>query len=335
MPDYSNPSQQTPKPAGNSTVGQTGGAPNQKPSSWTPNNNQNNGSAKTLKTIAIVLGLALAVCVGILVYMMINNNKNIETISLVTTEKEKVTSDLMQLRSEYSDLQTNNDTINAQLDREKQKIDLLLEQIKKTDARNKSNLNKIKQYEQEMGSLRTVLRGYVRQIDSLNNLNLQLRNENKEVKQRAEQAETRVSELTQRTEDLTSKVQKGAVISARDVMVSAINSRGKGVTRAGQVDKIRTCLTLTSNSIAEKGIRTLYVRISGPDGSLLTDSPNNLFNKEDGSQLIYSAMREIDYQGDDLEVCVFYSDKDCVKGMYNVEVYMGGVLIGTSQLLLK
>ena len=310
--------------------------PNSNPGSpYNNNNNSGNNSAKTLKTIAIILTVALIVCAGVLVYMVMNNNKKIETIGLITAEKQKVTGDLEQLRIEYGDLRTTNDTINKQLDREKQKIDLLLEKIKQTDASNRANLNKIKEYEKEMGSLRSVLRGYVVTIDSLNNLTQQLRAENTQIRQRATESERKLTELSQKTDNLQTIVEKGAIIKARDITVAGINSKNKDVSRARQTEKIRTCLTLTGNVIADKGIRTIFVRVKSPDGSLLTNSSDNLFSLEDNSQLVYSAMREVDYQGDDLEVCIFYTGSDFMAGMYNIEVYMGSSLIGTSQVLLK
>ncbi|MDR1055527.1 MAG: hypothetical protein LBL90_06845 [Prevotellaceae bacterium] len=293
------------------------------------NNNAGNNTAKVLKVVTIILAVALIVCLGIL-YSVWNKGK--ETISMVTSEKEQVTNELLQLRSEYAELRTSNDTINAQLNREKQKIDLLLDKIKRTDA---SNRAKIKEYEQELGSLRSLLRGYVTQIDSLNNLNQQLKAENTQIKQRANESQKKLEELSQKTDNLQTMVEKGAVIKGRDVMVSAINSKGKDVSKTRQVEKIRTCFTLTGNAIAEKGIRTIYIRIKGPDGSLLTNSPDNLFSKEDGSQLVYSAMREVDFQGDDLEVCIFYTDTEYLAGTYTVEVYLSGTVLGSSQMLLK
>ena len=130
-------------------------------------------------------------------------------------------------------------------------------------------------------------------------------------------------------------VEKGAALKLRDIMVSGLNNRDKDASRAKQVNRIRTCFTVIGNNIAEKGARTLYTRVKGPDGSLLTSSPDNLFTLEGGSQMVYSAMREVDFQGDDLEVCIFYADQDFMSGTYTVEVYMGGTLMGSSQLLLK
>lgn len=327
MADYSNPSQQpqTPKPT------TTTPPPTNNYNRNMNNNGGNNGSAKTLKTITIILAIALLVCLGGLYYVW---NQGKQTADDITLEKEQVTNQLLELKGEYAELRTNNDTINAQLSREKQKIEMLLDKIKQTDASNRKNLGKLKEYEKEMGSLRTVLRGYVHQIDSLNNLNQQLRAENTEIKQQAEESQRKVEELSQTTENLKSIVDKGAVIKARDVMVTAINNKGKDVSKTRQVEKIRTCLTLISNNIADKGVRTLYIRIKSPDGSLMTNSSDNLFSAGD-SQLVYSAMREIDFQGDDLEVCIFYTDSEYTAGIYNVEVYMDGVRIGTSQMLLK
>ena len=51
--------------------------------------------------------------------------------------------------------------------------------------------------------------------------------------------------------------------------------------------------------------------------------------------MIYSVMRDVDYNGQDLEVCVFYKDNELISGTYNIEVYLDGGVVGTTQLVLK
>jgi preprotein translocase subunit SecG len=301
------------------------------------NNRGNNSANNKLKTITIVLAIALFACLGVLYYVWNEKSNVVAEKEDISAEKDKITLDLLTLKDEYNDLRTNNDTINAQLTRERQKIDLLLNKIKSIDASNRNNLEKIKEYERELGSLRSVLRGYVGTIDSLDNLTQKLRAENTEIKQQATESKKKYDELSQKTDNLQTMVEKGSVVKARDVIAMAVNDKNKEVgNKASKTKQIRTCFTLTSNSIAQKGIRSLYVRIKDSSGSLLTKSPDNIFSLDDSSQLIYSAMREVDFQGEDLEVCIFYSNsEDFMKGVYNIEVYMGGTLIGTGQMLLK
>lgn len=87
---------------------------------------------------------------------------------------------MTDLSTNYDNLKTSNDTLNEKLLVEQEKIATLLEEMKKFRDNSYAEINK---YKREIGTLKTVLRSYVVQIDSLNRLNQQLAQENTEVKQ--------------------------------------------------------------------------------------------------------------------------------------------------------
>ncbi|MCL2097423.1 MAG: hypothetical protein FWH23_01510 [Bacteroidales bacterium] len=286
-------------------------------------------SGKAVKGITIALSVVLLAVIAIFVYVWLDRSKLIDEL---TTDKQGLTLNLEQLRAEYDDLQTTNDTINLRLIEEREKVDLLIERLKTTEATNRA---KIRQYEQELGLLRDVMRSYVRQIDSLNTLNQALRAETIRARNDAAETDKKYETLVKHTDELTQKVEKGAVVRIRDIKVVAITSKAKATDKAKSVAKIKTCFMFVENSIAERGFRNVYIRVKGPDNILLAQGQH--FFTVDNEQLIYSDMREIDYQGEDLEVCVFYggANEKFIKGVYTVDIYSGGDLVGTGQLLLK
>jgi hypothetical protein len=145
-----------------------------------------------------------------------------------------------------------------------------------------------------------------------------------------------MEELSQERTALKSMVEKGGELKTRDLTAIALTNRDKTASRARQTEQFKVCLTLIENELAKRGSRSVYVRIKSPDGSLLTQSVTNLFEPAaGGSQLIYSAMREVDYNGEDLEVCVFYKDKDFMSGAFDIEVFLDGSFVGSTQLVLK
>ncbi len=297
---------------------------------------QNNTSRPTsgLKTAVIILSIVVAILAGALLYIAAHKvPQQQQQIVELRTEKDTLMDNLLTLRTQYDDLQTSNDTLNAQLDVEKQKVDMMIEKLKKTDANNKAQ---IRQYEKELGTLRDIMRGYIRQIDSLNTLNIALREETTTAKAEARESHEKYQSLVQTTDDLAKQVEKGSVIKARDISVVAINEKGKDQTRASRTDKLKACFTLVENSIAAKGPRNIFIRVKGPDGILMTQSEANVF-QANGEQLIYSAVREVDYQGADIEVCIFYggNGETFTKGTYTVDIYSGGALIGHGEILLK
>jgi len=314
--------------SGSNPVRNTGTLPPPLPPPTPPQ--KQSGKSKVLAAIAIVLALALIVAVG---YIYKITKQSEEDLAVAAVEKQEVITDLEKLRTDYGELKVGNDTLNAQLDSERKKIDALMERIKKTEATNRAQ---IRQYEREISNLKSLLTGYVHQIDSLNVLNRALRDENTKVKSEISQSKKQVEELAQEKTALKSIVEKGGELKTRDITAGALTSRDKVASRARQTEQLKICLTLVENSIAKRGPRNVYVRIKSPDGSLLTQSVTNMFEPSAGGpQLIYSATREVDYNGDDLEVCVYYKDKDFMSGSFDIEVFLDGSFVGSTQLTLK
>jgi uncharacterized coiled-coil DUF342 family protein len=292
---------------------------------------QNEKKSKTgLKITAIILAAIALLLVAVLLYV---RSETIKIVAELNTEKDELVLNLEQLREEYNAMESSNDTLNAQLELEKHKVELMIEKIQHTNATNRA---RIREYEKELGTLRDIMRGYIRQLDSLNTLTIQLREETSTAKAEAQQSREKYESLVQTTDHLAQKVEQGGVLKARDVVITGINTKGRDVTRARSTDKLKTCFTLLENSIAERGVRHVYIRVKGPDGILMSQSQNNLFYVG-GEQLVYSDVREVDYQGHDIEMCIFYggNHEQFVKGAYTVDIYAGGVLIGSGQTLLK
>jgi Tfp pilus assembly protein PilO len=291
---------------------------------------KSSGKSKALLVMIIILVVAL---IASLVYIYKITKQSEEELAIANEEKQEVISNLEQLKIDYGELRVSNDTLNVQLDSERKKIDALMERIKKTEATNRA---KMRQYEKEIMNLKSLLTGYVHQIDSLNLLNKALREENIKVKSEISQSKRQVEELAQERTTLKSMVEKGGELKVRDIIVIALTSRGKVASRARQTEQLKICLTLIENSLAKRGTRNIYVRIKSPDGSLLTQAVTNLFDPVGGgSQLIYSEMREVEYNGEDLDVCVFYKDANFMSGVFDIEVFLDGAFVGSTQLTLK
>ncbi|NLX41585.1 MAG: hypothetical protein GXY75_06835 [Bacteroidales bacterium] len=282
-----------------------------------------------MKKIVITLSVVAAVLLGVLVFVWVSKHKLVKDLNL---EKEDLTTELVALQNDYATLTSTNQAINDSLDVEREKVGQLIERLQKTEATNRS---KIRQYEKELGTLRSIMKGYIVQIDSLNTLNIALRQQATEARQEAEESRKQYDELVTTTEALSAKASAGAVVKARGVVLSAINASNKETDRSSRVEKLRTCLSLIENSIAEKGPKIIYIRVKGPDGILMTGDQQRIFTI-DGEEMIYSASREVDYQGDEVEICIYFaSGQGFVKGIYNVEVYSSEIKLGSADLLLR
>ena len=283
----------------------------------------------TLKKIVIALAVVAAILVGTLAYVWISKNKLVDDLN---GEKAALTEEMVALQNDYSILSTDNDSLNVQLEREREKVEQLIERVKKTEATNRS---KIRQYEKELGTLRSIMKHYIVQIDSLNTLNTALRAEAAAARKEAEKNKKQYEELRSTTDEYAKQVEIGSVIKGRDISLVAINASGKETDRSSRADKLKACVSLIENSIAKRGYKEVFIRIKGPDGILLTDDQQRIF-EFDGESLIYSASREVDYQGEDIEICIFFSGtQEYQKGVYTVDVYSNEAKLGSADLLLR
>ena len=134
--------------------------------------------------------------------------------------------------------------------------------------------------------------------------------------------------------ELDNKVRIGAVLRARDISLAALNNNSRDVSRIKNASRLRVDFTLSANELASPGNKALYVRITSPDGYVLTTEAMPTFEFE-GERLSYSAMREVDYQNQDLEVGIYYNSTGFAAGTYQIQLYCEGRLIGQTQVVMK
>ncbi|MBR6212718.1 MAG: hypothetical protein IKQ64_06715, partial [Bacteroidales bacterium] len=55
-----------------------------------------------------------------------------------------------------------------------------------------------------------------------------------------------------------------------------------------------------------------------------------------GEQMIYSASREVDYQGEEVEICIYFANpQGFTKGKYTVDLYTDETRLGSAEMVLK
>lgn len=279
--------------------------------------------------IIIVLAVAL-MALAFQYFRQVNRLRGSEAELMI--EKDTLTNRLTMMSEDFASLQGENDTINQYLVQERHKADSLLNKLKK--ERNLSYA-KIKKYEKELGLMRTVLKGYVVQIDSLNQLNNKLSNENIRYKKELSSSRMRAETAEEDAQELRSKVRKGSVITARDIDLKALNAKDQEVKKAKRASRLRVDLVLNANPLAIVGEKDIYVRIKGPGDIILSNSSSAYFEFE-GQKLAYSAVRNgVDYQGESLPVSLYYTGETIEPGTYFVEVYMDGYMIGSNEIILQ
>jgi hypothetical protein len=283
------------------------------------------------KSAPIAMIFTTVILAAALIFLVVmyfdQKNKMVEIETVLTQEKDSLANELRLMVHGYDTLKTDNDTLMSNLQREKKRIQQLL-------ALNATNVQLVKKYRAEIGTMREIMKGYIVQIDSLNTLNQQLVAENTGIKQQITEVQNTNVELTKVKEELTSKVTVAAVIQAKDINAVTLNKKRKETTRIANIDKLRICFTLRENPIAAPGEKEVFMRVIRPDSLVITTSPDNLFDFN-GNKLVYSASRLVDYMNQDIEMCIFLDNTgDFIVGTYSVELYLENNIIGRTTFAL-
>lgn len=285
-----------------------------------------NGPLKAVMIALAIVAAALAVALAV-----VASGKS-TLVSQLNEEKKDLTEQIVALQSDYESLSSDYDTINAQLDSSREEIAQLVDRVKKTEATNRA---KIRQYEKELGTLRTIMRSYIVQIDSLNTLNHKLTAEAASARKEAAAQKKRGDDLAMEVEDLSGKVAAGSVVKARGLRIAAYSSADKVVDKSTKVVRLLANLSLVENSLAAHGPMRVYLVVTDPEGKVLQDGSGASFTY-DGKTMTATASREVDYQGAELEVGIYVNNiPSFIPGIYNVRAYTEQSTLGFAELLLR
>lgn len=250
--------------------------------------------------------------------------------------------ELDQLMDDYTSVKVENQDLSAQLMDKDSVIMANAKEIQKLIA-SQADYNKIKR---KLELLRNITQDYVHRIDSLVVENQTLTAENVQIKEEIAAERQKNTTLTQEKQALTHKVEEAATLKAYNLEVGTARLRADGrevpTDKALRLSRISISFTLGENSLAEKGKRDIYARISRPDGIVITKDATSgayQFTAEDGKTMLYSIKETVDYQGEALPVHIFWDKIDkkqpAMDGKYDVMLYIDGKEIGRGSFIVR
>ena len=288
---------------------------------------------KKIIIISAVIGVLL---LGGIVYLSISlqqqKQANRDMQELAELDKKEMENEYQQFADQYSEMKTqiNNDSIIEQLTQEQMKTEQLLKELKNvkaTDAREIARLKK------ELATCRAVIRSYILEIDSLNRLNQNLTAENTRVKGQYAEATRQIEGLNADKQSLSEKVAIAAQLDATGISLTAKNKRGKVTKSLKKCKTLQVNFSIAKNVTAQSGMKTIYVRITSPTVSELTNF--GTFNYENRS-LQYSMKRDIEYTGNETAVTTYWNVNEFLSnGTYNVSIFADGNMIGSRNFSFK
>ena len=288
-----------------------------------------------MKKNLIAVWLLVLVLVGVAVWLFIGLQQqkqvNEEMQELAELDKQEMENEYERFTLQYSEMMTqiNNDSIVAQLTREQLRTQQLLEELKQTKANDAREIARLKK---ELATVREVLRSYIRQVDSLNQVNETLRSENLQIRDELAASNRERAGLASEKASLSEKVAIAAQLDATDIVMTPLNKRGKTAKKMKDCKQIEVSFKVAKNVTAANGIRVFYVRIQTPNGNVLTVGN---FDYED-RQIEYSMKKSVEYAGEEITVVTYWNVNEFLSaGDYRVSVFSEGNMIGTNTFTFK
>lgn len=281
----------------------------------------------------IVLGLLLLGAIGYL-FIQLDNQKqeNAAMQELAELDKKEMENEYEQFARQYSEMKTqiNNDSIVAQLTKEQLRTQELLKELQQVKATDAAEITRLKK---ELATCRAVIRSYVLEIDSLNRLNKNLQAENMMVKGQLEESTKQIDSLNANNEDLSQKVAIASQLDVNNLQMKLLDKRGKETNRLKKAKNLQVDFSLAKNVTAKNGVRQIYVRITTPSGTVLTQG--GTFAYENRS-LQYSMRKQIEYSGKETPVTTYWDVQEFLSdGTYQVSIFSEGSLIGSRSFSFK
>lgn len=256
-----------------------------------------------------------------------------QQLASTTSEKDNVTKLLEDMLAQYDTLSAESEEYKAQIADQQKQISELMDKVKNGNY----SLAKAKK---EAETLRRIMQGYIQTIDSLNQVNQALTAENLSTKQELGEVKGQKVALEQQSAEQQAIIARGSVLRSTVMTAVAIFERGSGkqveTPRVGKAEQVKCCFTIGENLTAKPGNRTLYLRVISPDGSVLPAAEADNRFKFNGMEGEFSAKRDVDYQNQPVEVCIYYkASGKMATGQYIVEVYEAGGQVGSTSFNLK
>ena len=183
--------------------------------------------------------------------------------------------------------------------------------------------------------MRQVMVSYVHQIDSLDRTNKLLVKENQQVKQQYQEVARQAQQLEEERTQLAEVVSRASMLEISHFHMTPLNKRDRKTTIYNQIQKLQFDYTIARNITNKPGMKTLYLRITRPDGEVMQKSLNNVFPFEN-SDIAYSISKDFEYAGEEVSGTMYWLVEEILQiGVYNADFFVDGELIGSFPFEIK
>lgn len=282
-------------------------------------------------------GIGAVLClIALVVVLIISNTKRTEEVNdaLEEVESLKLANDRLLLTNEFNQLNADfnqyedqqiylkNDSLVQKYNEARLKVEGLLAELETEKKNNNVNRQKIKQLENEILTLKDIVKHYLEEIRRLGEENEGLKKEIAEVTEKNEELTNKVTQATNENQALTQTVNLAKKLNVTGVSLQAYNKKGKVEKNITKAKQLGVSFNVSPNNTASAGMKDFYIRILTPEGTLLQGGGNF---QVDGATVAATAHRQVEYDNDEVSVTIYWDvNTTLTPGDYTVEVFADG-----------
>jgi predicted nucleic acid-binding Zn-ribbon protein len=263
--------------------------------------------------------------------------------------------------AEISALTVENDVLSTRLDSVEKQLKIRIQELEKLGANvtelrflqdqliqeKKSNTQRsareIEALNQRIKDLSNLLVQKDKEISQLQERFQAVYSENEVLKNNQSELEKEVTQINLQKQELATKVAEASKLIVNGIRVSGMNARGKALDGKGktfkkkQIKGIQVLIQLADNSVAEKGSRTAYLQVIGPNKLPIFDLAKGSGKANwAGKEEFYTAKQEFWYDTREQTLEFFYEKGSPYgPGNYEVKLYVDKQYLGSGSFVVE
>ncbi len=285
----------------------------------------------------VIIAILLAACI----YMFVSKRNATMQTEQTTVELNTSDSSRKAIENDYNaalgrldQLTSKNAQMDSMINNKDGEIAKLKANIHGILSDSKATASQLAKAREMMETLKGKVKSYEERIAELEGENKQLTTQNEVVTKERDSTVSKNIQLKQ----------LGSVLHVSNIRMEPLHTRRNGkekeTTKARKVDMMRITFDIDENRITESGVKEIDVRITGPQGTLLSNAAYGSGNTKlvDGSTLNYTVMKQIPLQQAQPVKNVtidWHQESDYQKGSYGIEFYNGGYKVGSGSVTLR
>lgn len=248
-------------------------------------------------------------------------------------EKNILRDELDDLIDQHDNLLNDYGTLNQQLEDKDSVIQKQISEIRNL-IRTKNDLQEARK---KIETLKDISKRFLADIDSLIVLNKTLSNEKDSVIKVNKDINWKNYKLNKENKKLVEQVSEGSLLDVFDVSVMGFRYRKTGVEietfSAKKIQNLRTCFTVSANSIATKEVKDVFLQYINEQGQVIEMQDSILVGN---MQNTYTTKSSFEYANKEMEHCVEWERTAILRpGVYQLNIIIDNRISGQTAFLLK